>query len=168
MTDTTTSDPGWNPLSKKAGESDCPFCLISLGSSPARIVYEDPENLSFFPLSPAALGHTLVIPRRHFRDLLAVEPAAMNSLMDAVLRTANAINKQLHPDGMNFINSSGAAATQTVPHVHFHIVPRWDNDSFGAIWPERAAFEAKRLDELALKIRSVSNELPHRKSERQN
>lgn len=115
--------------------TSCPFCAIIMGEGPARVVYRDDHAVAFFPLRPAALGHTLVVPRRHIPDIWELPEADAACLSRTVLRVAAALRTAVAPDGLNIIQSSGAAATQTVPHLHVHLVPRWAPDAMGPIWP---------------------------------
>ncbi|MCX4777621.1 HIT family protein [Streptomyces sp. NBC_01264] len=84
---------------------------------------------------PAAVGHTLVVPKSHYGDFFDLPGPPLASLMQAVSTVGAALRAVLRPDGMNVISSAGAAATQTVFHVHVHLVPRWHGDGFGGIWP---------------------------------
>lgn len=118
-------------------DTSCPFCAIIMGEGPARVVYRDDHTAAFFPLRPAALGHTLVVPRRHIPDIWELPEADAAHLSRAVLRVAAALRAAVAPDGLNIIQSNGAAATQTVPHLHVHLVPRWAADAMGPIWPAR-------------------------------
>jgi len=112
----------------------CPFCAIIMGEGWAREIYRDDHTAAFFPLRPATLGHTLVVPRRHIPDIWELPEADAARLSRAVLRVAAALRAAVTPDGLNIIQSSGAAATQTVPHLHIHLVPRWAADAIGPIW----------------------------------
>jgi histidine triad (HIT) family protein len=114
---------------------DCPFCLAGAGMSATPVVYEWAHVIALFPLHPAAPGHTLVVPRKHVTDLWLLDPSDAPVLTDAVLRVAKAIRQGLGPDGLNIITSVGSAASQTVMHLHIHLVPRWQGDQFGDIWP---------------------------------
>lgn len=115
----------------------CPFCAIIMGEGWAREIYRDDHTAAFFPLRPATLGHTLVVPRRHIPDIWELSEADAARLSRAVLRVAAALRAAVTPDGLNIIQSSGAAATQTVPHLHIHLVPRWAADAIGPIWPAK-------------------------------
>lgn len=103
------------------------------------MVYRSQEIAAFFPLEPATRGHTLIVPNRHVSDLADLTAVEGRDLSEALLRTARAIRAALSPDGLNVIQSTGAAATQTVPHVHFHLVPRWSDDRMTLRWPTGAA-----------------------------
>ena len=114
----------------------CPFCRIASGADPAeREVYRDQSIVAFFPTEPAALGHVLIVPRRHVESIWELTTDEASQLSAAVLKVAHAIRRGLLPDGLNIIQSNGEVATQTVRHLHIHAVPRWLGDQIGSIWP---------------------------------
>jgi histidine triad (HIT) family protein len=115
--------------------ADCPFCQIVAGAESAQVVYATAETLAFFPLHPASVGHTLIVPRQHVRDLWELDQKLVGPLFSAVLVVSRALRNVLKPEGLNVIASSGAAASQTIFHLHVHVVPRWDHDRIGPIWP---------------------------------
>lgn len=118
----------------------CPFCLIVRGEDPnAIVVMEDEATIVISPLAPATRGHLLVIPKAHAPRLWELSPDAAAAVMNTVTRVAGAANQALRPAGVNIIQSNGAAATQTVNHVHVHVVPRWRGDRMMLSWPRRAA-----------------------------
>ncbi|GGV24002.1 hypothetical protein GCM10010182_52940 [Actinomadura cremea] len=131
---------------------DCQFCAIVAGELPARIVLAGAAAVAFAPLRPANPGHLLVVPRRHSADIWDVPPEDAHHLTDAVLRLSHAAREALAPDGLNVITSAGEAATQTVFHLHVHLVPRWHGDGFGDIWPKEprvgAEEEAAAIDRI--------------------
>lgn len=125
----------------------CPFCLIVEGRDlDARVLYRDSQVVAFFPLDPATAGHTLVIPIRHVTRLEALEQDEARDLADAIQRVATTIMSTLRPAGLNVIQSNGAAATQTVPHVHFHLVPRSEGDRMVLRWPDGASQSPEAQD----------------------
>jgi diadenosine tetraphosphate (Ap4A) HIT family hydrolase len=104
--------------------SSCPFCSLAA----SRIVHFNELALVIRDGFPVSRGHTLVIPRRHvgsFFELTGAERASMLALVD-VARTA--LESELHPDGYNIGINDGAAAGQTVPHLHVHLIPRFAGD----------------------------------------
>lgn len=135
--------------------SDCPFCAIVDGEGAARVVYGDEHTVAFLPLSPAAVGHVLVVPRAHVDDIWAMDPDLAGEVAKAVLRVAWGVRHALHPEGLNVINSAGAAASQTVSHVHMHVVPRWEGDAMGAIWPPAGPGRDADQDRLADRLRDA-------------
>jgi histidine triad (HIT) family protein len=134
---------------------DCEFCRIIRGERPARVVGDSADALAFFPLQPVCLGHTIVIPKMHVRDLWAAGSLPGMGLMQAVIRVGQAINEALRPDGMNLISSAGAAASQTVFHLHFHVVPRWSGDHIGNIWSPGEPLSDELKDGTAAVIRAA-------------
>jgi histidine triad (HIT) family protein len=135
-------------------DQDCDFCVIARGEDPStEIIGEGPDWIAFFPLSPATPGHTLIIPKAHVRDLWAASPALGAALVVAAIEIGRAIVEAVHPDGMNLITSAGETAEQTVFHLHLHVVPRWQRDGFGKIWPADGRFEDADLENVADLIR---------------
>ena len=131
----------------------CPFCAIIMGEGRAREVYRDDHAVAFFPLRPATLGHTLVVPRRHIPDIWELPEADAACLSRAVLWVVAAVRAAITPDGLNIIQSSGAVATQTAPHLHVHLVPRWAADAMGTIWPaDPPSYPPQVLDDLRDKL----------------
>ncbi|MGX7678671.1 HIT family protein [Jatrophihabitans sp. DSM 45814] len=146
-----------------ADPDDCPFCAIVSGREPARIVYTDNDAVAFLPLNPAARGHCLVVPRVHIADFFALDGPAAGRLSTAVLEVAKAVELALNPEGMNLIASAGAAAQQTIFHLHVHVLPRMTSDRIGDIWPSAEAASAKDADDIqaliAAAVRSRSRNI---------
>lgn len=135
---------------------DCDFCSIARGDNRSvKIVCEGKGWVAFFPPDPATPGHTLIIPREHVDDLWRVESALGAELMGAVIRVGHAIGVSLKPEGMNLITSAGKVAEQTVFHLHLHLVPRWQRDGFGDIWPAGRKFKDAQLEDVADRIREA-------------
>lgn len=114
---------------------DCDFCGIVRGEQTAQVVYETETVLAFLPLNAVAPGHTLVIPRVHLPDFLSCPAPLADTLAAAAAHVGRAVRAAVAADGMNLITSAGAAASQTVFHLHVHLVPRWDGDALGRLWP---------------------------------
>jgi histidine triad (HIT) family protein len=115
-------------------DPDCIFCKIVAGELPARIVDEDERTLAFMDIAPATRGHALVIPRAHSTDLLGVDPEDLTAVALASRRLAARVKERLGADGVNLINSCGAAAWQTVFHFHVHVIPRYEGDPLRLPW----------------------------------
>lgn len=109
--------------------SDCVFCLIAAGKAPANVVTDWPDAIAIVPLNPVVAGHILVIPRVHVEDF-AADPIVSAVVM---ARAAEMISWQRHKSA-NLITSMGAAATQTVFHLHLHVVPRTEGDGLALPW----------------------------------
>lgn len=115
-------------------EQDCIFCKIVAGELPATIVDQDEHTLAFMDINPATRGHALVIPRAHTQDLLSIEESELQAVAVAARRLACRARERLGADGVNLINSCGAAAWQTVFHFHLHVIPRYIDDPLKLPW----------------------------------
>ena len=101
---------------------------------PATLVDEDEHTISFMDINPATRGHALVIPRVHTKDLLSIDPHELAAVAGATQRLAARMTQRLSADGVNVINSCGAAAWQTVFHFHLHVIPRYEGDPLRLPW----------------------------------
>jgi histidine triad (HIT) family protein len=115
-------------------EPDCIFCKIVAGELPGTIIDEDERTITFLDVNPATRGHALVIPRRHARDVLEIEPDELAAVAVAAQRLAARVPDRLGADGVNLINSCGQAAWQTVFHFHIHVIPRYEGDPLRLPW----------------------------------
>ena len=107
-------------------DSDNVFARVVRSELPASKVFEDDEVVAFMDLFPQSNGHVLVLSKRSkARNILEVEPEALMSLMLAVRRVARAVDAALTPDGIVVTQFNGAAAGQTVFHLHVHVIPRY-------------------------------------------
>lgn len=108
------------------------FAKIVRGEMPAARVFEDDHVVAFMDVFPQSRGHTLVIPKHsHARNLLEESPQNLQALICGVQRVAKAVRAALNPDGVVVTQFNGAAAGQTVYHLHFHVIPRWDGVPMG-------------------------------------
>ena len=114
---------------------NCPFCRIVRGEIPARKIYEDERSLIFLDIAGDADGHMLAIPKAHAESILDCKTEDLKGLMDAVQRVSRHLVLDRGYDGVNLLNASGAAAGQSVPHLHVHILPRRSADGLDA-WPK--------------------------------
>lgn len=108
--------------------NDCIFCKIIRKEIPSNIVYEDDQVIAFLDISPVASGHTLVVPKEHSQDLFDTSPEVLQAWMDRVQKIAAAVRSAVGAEGIVLIQNSGAAAGQTVWHLHMHIIPRNSGD----------------------------------------
>jgi histidine triad (HIT) family protein len=115
-------------------DPECIFCKIATGDMPATIVDEDERTIAFMDIAPATRGHALVIPRAHAPDLLSVGTEDLQAVAVASKRLAVRSRERLRADGINLLNSCGAAAWQTVFHFHVHVIPRYRDDPLRLPW----------------------------------
>lgn len=108
--------------------SDCIFCKIVAGEIPASKVYEDDHFLAFLDISQVTPGHTLVIPKKHARNLLEMTPDETAALFNIVSRVTKKVERATQPQGMNIISNMEEIAGQSVFHTHVHILPRYSQE----------------------------------------
>lgn len=106
--------------------TQCIFCRIINKEVLAHIVYEDRNSIAFLDVNPAAMGHTLVAPKKHFFDIKEIDGKELNHVMLTVKKVSEALLK--FNEGINIIQNNGLIAGQIVNHIHFHLVPRNKND----------------------------------------
>jgi histidine triad (HIT) family protein len=113
---------------------DCVFCAIARSDAAAERIIEDERTLAFMDINPATRGHALVIPKQHCRDLLDISPTDLAATVTTAQRLARAATESLQASGVNLVLASGAAAFQTVFHLHFHVIPRYPTDGLRRPW----------------------------------
>lgn len=114
--------------------TDCVFCKIRDGQIPSLKIHEDERTLTFMDINPLNTGHCLVITKTHAATVFESDVADLQAAIAAAQRVALAIRDALKPDGLNMLQANGAAAFQSVPHYHLHLIPRWTNDGKGFDW----------------------------------
>ena len=113
---------------------DCVFCKILDGRLPSIKIDEDERTLTFMDIHPLSSGHCLVVPKHHAPTIFEADVLDLQAAMVAAKRVALAIQEALRPDGLNVLQANGAAAFQSVPHFHLHLIPRWTDDGKGFEW----------------------------------
>lgn len=117
-------------------DPDCLFCKIVAGEIPATVIDEDSKTIAFMDIAPATRGHALVVPREHARDIRDISADDLAATHVAAQRIAKRFER-LDVQGVNVLQSSGAAAWQTVFHFHVHVIPRYDGDPLRLPWDPR-------------------------------
>ena len=132
------------------GREKCVFCDIVEKRAVASLVFEDDLTLAFIDLRQFHPGHTLVIPRQHFRDVRELDEATGAALMATLCRVTRAVAAAFPHEGLSLWHSIGEAAFQEVPHLHFHIHPRFKEDDVLRVYPQAPATPDKeKRDEYA-------------------
>jgi histidine triad (HIT) family protein len=135
-----------------SGDPDCLFCKIVAGEIPATVISEDERTVTFMDINPATRGHALVVPRTHSRDVLEIAPDDLAAVVRAAQVQARTAKERLAADGVNLINSCGAAAWQSVFHFHMHVIPRYADDPLRLPWvPAPGDMDAIQAAAAALK-----------------
>ena len=130
----------------------CPFCNIASGKAEASIVYQDDNILALMALNPSSVGHTLVIPRKHWENIYEVPEKTLGEIAAVVKRVSVAVKKTVGADGIKLIQLNGKAAGQVVMHIHFHVIPIISNSGAAVGQRGRINTERNELDEIAKKI----------------
>jgi histidine triad (HIT) family protein len=104
------------------------FAKILRGELPCIRIYEDEQTLSFMDIMPQTDGHVLVIPKEAAETIFDLSPASLSATILVTQKIARAVRKALEVPGVLLIQTNGAAALQSVPHLHFHIIPRRHGD----------------------------------------
>lgn len=113
---------------------NCIFCKIIRGEIPCSKVYEDDHFIAFLDIRPMNKGHTLVIPKQHYETVLDIPEYDLKDMVHIVKKITHAISLAVAPDGFNVFCNNKQAAGQEVPHLHFHIAPRFRNDGHTFKW----------------------------------
>jgi histidine triad (HIT) family protein len=136
--------------------ASCVFCRVASGELPGNVVHRDDRIVAFLDRNPLFLGHTLVLPIAHVDTLDDLEPALVGPLFDVVRRMSIAVQSALDADG-SFV-AANVRVSQSVPHVHVHVVPRNEGDGFFSprpIWKRRSYASDAEAAEYAAKIRTA-------------
>ena len=113
---------------------ECIFCKIANGEIPSATLYEDDDFRVILDLGPAAKGHALILPKKHYANIYEIPEALAAKAMMLAKKMAGAMTEALECDGFNVIQNNGEAAGQTVFHFHMHLIPRYREDHAGITW----------------------------------
>lgn len=131
------------------------FAKILRGEIPSARVYEDDQTLSFMDAFPQSRGHVLVIPKAPSRNILDTSQSELSNIMAKTQMIAKAVHTALKPDGIVITQFNGAPAGQTVFHLHFHIIPRYNSVEMSA----HATGQMADLETLEALAQQIKNEL---------
>lgn len=129
----------------------CIFCDIISGEKNGHFIYEDETHVAFLDKYPIDQGHSLVLPREHFERVTDMTPEKVGALFSKTPKIARGILKTTQADAFSLAQNNGWAAKQIVPHVHVHIIPRYNHK--GTVWTKRNITNDDELNLLASKIR---------------
>ena len=120
---------------------------------PATVIYEDNDTLAFMDIGPIIKGHALVIPKSCYSSVTEIPDHVLAKLMSICKRIAAAQISGLDASGVNIIQNNGSAAGQVVPHIHFHVIPRFDGDGHHWNWAVKKYDSSAEVEQFAAKIR---------------
>ena len=130
---------------------DCIFCRIAEGTIPSAKVYEDENVVAFLDLSPVHPGHALVIPKAHYKDILEFPCGLAPAVCSAIQNVAKALMTVTGASGCNVLQNNGVIAGQSVFHVHWHVIPRFDGDGL-ELWRQGSYADDGAMQEMAEKM----------------
>lgn len=131
---------------------NCIFCRIIRKDIPNAIIYENDKFLAFMDKYPINHGHTLIVPKEHYGNILEMPAEIVGEMYSLIPKLAKAITSVIESDGFNINQNNGKSANQIVPHVHVHIVPRYSAEKVKGQWPTRKIAKMQELQDLARKI----------------
>ncbi len=141
-------------------ENECIFCKVAKGEMPSEKVYEDENVFAFLDINPRNPGHTLVIPKKHYATLMDMPNDEANKLFFIVKKLSSNIKEAVKADGISISQSNGRAAGQIIPHVHFHIIPRFNTEGppgLETVLPVKK-MDKNMLDQISSSIKDVLSE----------
>ena len=144
-----------SPAAQRPARKPCPFCGIAAGRAAAQVVAEDSATIAFLDHSPLLAGHVLLIPRAHVTTLPEADDATLQALTRQLRALTGALPKALGADG-TFVAQNNVVS-QSVAHLHFHVVPRWRGDrlfSHNLSW-RRIRYKAGEAERIAGAIRAA-------------
>jgi histidine triad (HIT) family protein len=114
--------------------ADCVFCKIRDGQIPSAKLYEDERTFAIMDINPLNPGHALVVIKAHAPTIFDADPADLGAAITAAKRVGAAVKAAMKAEGLNIMQANGAAAFQSVPHLHLHLIPRFTGDGKGFDW----------------------------------
>lgn len=112
---------------------NCLFCRIAKKELPAEVIYEDQQGLCFLDIKPHAQGHAVLIPKTHGETIFDFSEKESLVLMKSIRKIMRLIQDRLNPDGFNIGWNHNTAGGQVIPHLHIHILPRYNGDGGGSM-----------------------------------
>lgn len=125
-------------------DNDYVFCRIIRGELDSATIYEDESTMAFLDLRQSNEGHVLVVPRNHIEQIYDLDEDTASSLASTVCKVARVVRRVYAPGGLSIWQSNGPAAFQEVPHVHWHVLPRYDGDGLLVVYPTDLAGRARQ------------------------
>ena len=132
--------------------TDCIFCDIINGKLPCHLIHKDENHIVILDRYPIDVGHSLIITKKPYEKLTDMSVEEIMDLFSKIPKIISAIIKATKADGFSIAQNNGKAAKQIIPHVHVHIIPRYNTT--GTLWTQRKLVEDIELDKLVQKIRS--------------
>lgn len=120
---------------KKILNEECIFCKLATGQIPTHSIYEDEDFKVIMDANPASKGHCIILPKTHAENLMELPEEYCEKILSVAKKCCSVLMNVLHCDGINVLQNNGAAAGQTVFHLHVHLIPRYEGDTVNINWP---------------------------------
>ncbi|MCX6815760.1 MAG: HIT family protein [Candidatus Aenigmarchaeota archaeon] len=124
-----------NSQTAHVSEHDCLFCKIARNEVPSFKVYEDEKVVAILDINPASSGHTLIMPKKHYLNLHDIPENTLSDCMTVVKKMTDRTRNKLNAVGVNIMQNNGRQAGQVIDHIHFHVIPRYENDGIMMRFP---------------------------------
>jgi len=134
---------------------NCIFCKIIKGELPCYKIYEDATVIVFLDINPWTKGHCLVVPKKHFQDIFDVDEQVLKNLILVVKKISFLVKEKLGAKGVNVLQNNRKIAGQLVPHIHFQIIPRYDDK--GLTMSHQSSYQGKDLEIVAKLLTPTPN-----------
>ena len=131
---------------------NCIFCDMIEGKMPCYMIYHDDDCIVILDKYPIDNGHSLIITKKPYEKLTDMNVDEVAKLFSKIPKIANAIMSATNADAFSIAQNNGKAAKQIIPHVHIHIIPRYNTT--GTLWTKRKILSDTELDELSQKIKN--------------
>ncbi len=139
-------------IQRKEEKNMCIFCKIIQGEIPSYKIYEDENTLAILDISQATIGHTLVLPKKHYENILEIPTNEYLNVMNTVQKITKKEKETLLVQGFNILNNCNEIAGQTIMHFHIHILPRYENDDLKIQFKNHEKdYDLKKIQEAILK-----------------
>jgi histidine triad (HIT) family protein len=130
---------------------NCIFCKIISGDIPSATIYEDQDFKVILDISPAAKGHAVILPKKHFANLYEMDAQTASKVLLVAQKVATVIKEEFGCEGLNVLQNNGEAAGQTVFHYHIHLIPRYQGDDVNMTW-KQGRYGENEAAEIAAKL----------------
>jgi len=129
----------------------CIFCKIIKKEIPHNKIYEDKNVIAFLDAFPVNKGHTLILPKKHFKNIYEIPEKTLWEVMKLAKKLSITIKKTMKADGINVYMNNEEAAGQVIDHLHVHIIPRIKGDGYG-YWKNKKSYTDKEMSQVTKKI----------------
>lgn len=132
-------------------KDNCVFCKVVAGELPSRKIYENSDVLVFLDINPINMGHSLVIPKKHYDNIYETPEDTLANMITVAKIASRAIKAAMKADGVNVIMNNDSTAGQIIFHSHMHVIPRFENDGFGQ-WKSKGPYAGDEASVVTDKI----------------